>query len=366
MSQNTLSLILKRIDAPITAVFSHDEIILWPEGDLELLLELGLLRESSPAKSVECDECEEACIEEVIYIDGPKEGQVRAYVACHRREDVGRIQVQFDRLRRWEVNLPLIARGLAELVGFTYEIDEVIDGRLWYLGAPYVEGNRIDLFFARGIKWPDGRAVFANVGRIQECSEPIILVPYSIPTAHPFTHANRILSLSRLLYIEGDQLEIRMDELGAIAGKARGKRTRVIPQFKVPPDTRWGDLTFTFPNDEVVQVSGPSINEPRSFVEMGFQNKHMRDPDKACPDKLWRVLLLFAKLGGYVTWADLNNHIDLKQEPSKKNISDLRLRLKSLFATIEDDKPISNYSRETGYRCKIHLVYSGENPIHGL
>ena len=363
MYQGILKKILQRADSYGEPIFSFDEVKLWSDGALDRMVELGLIKPTALASTVICDGCEDRCQEEARY-RGTKAGKSQqAYIVCPNRDDMGPVPVNLERLKQWEVNLPVIAHGLAEMVGFTYDIDEIIPGRLWYLGAPYIEDKRIDLFLARGVKWPDGNDNFTNVGRIQECSEPLILVPCEIPSPHPFVNAGRILTLARMLYIDKDGMQMRKDELGFIAKKVRTQRTKIIEPITVRKGTQWKDVFLNFPSDEAVQITGPGINTGRSFAKLGFQDMHDKSPDKGRADSIWALLLVFAKLGNAMTAQEARSHVHRDFGTVKKRVSRLRTMLCAIFPGIPDKKPIGNYRKYVGWKVKINLVYGGEEPL---
>lgn len=69
MGQVTLVNILSRADLEPPPVFSSDDIREWP-AELQGILEgSSILQEASSALSAVCDGCEQACIEDVQYLD---------------------------------------------------------------------------------------------------------------------------------------------------------------------------------------------------------------------------------------------------------------------------------------------------------
>jgi hypothetical protein len=76
----------------------RDDLRGWPQGALAALEWCGALRETGLASAAGCDGCDDACIEETIVL-GEREG-TRAFVACSRRADMGRVDVPLERLRR--------------------------------------------------------------------------------------------------------------------------------------------------------------------------------------------------------------------------------------------------------------------------
>ncbi len=85
-------------------IISADEIADWPTGKLDELVEAGVLAEIQPSKGVVCHECEENCFIEPDIRTNPETGKTTGVLVCPRREDIGRIDVDLDRLRQWEIS----------------------------------------------------------------------------------------------------------------------------------------------------------------------------------------------------------------------------------------------------------------------
>jgi hypothetical protein len=85
-------------------IVTADEAAAWPEEKFDDLLREGILQEVQPATTVECDACFERHVEVVEYVEGPPGSELRAYIVC---PESGRVKVDPQRLRRWEIQ-PLI------------------------------------------------------------------------------------------------------------------------------------------------------------------------------------------------------------------------------------------------------------------
>ena len=104
MSPKVLNLILQLLDAHGEAVFGPEDVAAWPPGDFEEALADGLLVKAAPADEVVCPGCEDACLEDVVFIRGDGPEDTRAYVACGLRDDIARVQIPLETLDRWAVN----------------------------------------------------------------------------------------------------------------------------------------------------------------------------------------------------------------------------------------------------------------------
>ena len=94
-----------RSDRIVTA----DEVAEWPDGAFDALLREGILQEIQPATTVECDACFERHAEVVEFVEEPPGSALRAYIAC---PEFGRVKVDTQRMRRWEITATVQRRTL--------------------------------------------------------------------------------------------------------------------------------------------------------------------------------------------------------------------------------------------------------------
>lgn len=72
----------------------------------------GLIGKAEPARSAICDGCERACPMEVTWPGGNR----GPFIACDKRDDIGRVPVDPARLLQWSVSLEQLARTMAPLL----------------------------------------------------------------------------------------------------------------------------------------------------------------------------------------------------------------------------------------------------------
>lgn len=84
-------------------IITADETREWPEGKLDELLSQEILSEIQHASGVICDQCEDGCYIEPDIRMHPTGETVGVYT-CTRNPDIGRIDVNLDRLRQWKIN----------------------------------------------------------------------------------------------------------------------------------------------------------------------------------------------------------------------------------------------------------------------
>lgn len=82
-------------------VVGADEVAEWPDGLFDQLLADKLLTPDEPAHVLECRGCEQACFMPVEVMAAEGKRPARAFIACDKREDVGRVKVDFARMRQW-------------------------------------------------------------------------------------------------------------------------------------------------------------------------------------------------------------------------------------------------------------------------
>ena len=84
-------------------VIGADEAADWPEGAFATLEQDKLLTQTTPASSIECTGCEEACFMTVNILPTEAGRPARAFIVCTERDDMGRVKVEFPRLRQWRM-----------------------------------------------------------------------------------------------------------------------------------------------------------------------------------------------------------------------------------------------------------------------
>jgi hypothetical protein len=115
-------------------IFGADEAAQWPEGALETLVTCGLLGRAEPAKIVECDGCERNCFMPVHVRPAEDNRPARAFIACDKPENVGRVPVELGRLAQWRITSEMLAGVMARLLGFPNPTQEDSVGKSWSMG----------------------------------------------------------------------------------------------------------------------------------------------------------------------------------------------------------------------------------------
>jgi hypothetical protein len=116
------------------AIFSADEIGEWPAGALGSLVDAGMLQQAHPASVVECTGCEQNCLMPVHVLTAEDNRVARAFIACDKRDDIGRVPVDMGSLKAWQITGALLAKTVAQLLGFTQPPQYETTDKHWTLG----------------------------------------------------------------------------------------------------------------------------------------------------------------------------------------------------------------------------------------
>lgn len=105
--------------------------------------------------AIECDGCEENCINKPVVVYPAQEDKPgRAFIVCDEPNDMGRIRVNFDRMRQWQTTGDLIAGVLARLLGLSASVSTASETNQWNLGVlkGRKDKSRVTLLANEGFK----------------------------------------------------------------------------------------------------------------------------------------------------------------------------------------------------------------------
>lgn len=198
--------ILDRVDlvAAEAHVFTADEVAGWPREALDFFINQGLLSPTTPAHSLECDGCEERCFMPVAFTPAAPPKNTGPYIVCNQRDDIGRVAIAADRLKRWRVDLGRLAGVLSTLLEIDQTPRELIRHRLWDLGKVNLASGLSEAFLARGLDWTDAEQTFGKNREVKESMAPLFFTPGKRSNG-VFAHAS-VFPLSRMLRVQKDQL----------------------------------------------------------------------------------------------------------------------------------------------------------------
>jgi hypothetical protein len=114
--------------------FSEAEIGSWPADLMAALKASRLLSQASPADSLECPGCEEACVMPVHVMPGTGALPGRALIACDKRDDISRVNIPIASLARLKSSGAMLAESLANILFAELARPVALDGHRWQLG----------------------------------------------------------------------------------------------------------------------------------------------------------------------------------------------------------------------------------------
>ena len=135
---NPLQIVLERVGSadPVKgAFFFWDEVNGWPVDTVALLKKNGLLNTAQPMKTIVCDGCEESCDMPVVIHPAQDNRPARAFVECDKRDDIGRVKVNFDRMNQWRCTIDAVCSFIASSLGLRQSDKKIATANLWEIGV---------------------------------------------------------------------------------------------------------------------------------------------------------------------------------------------------------------------------------------
>lgn len=145
--------LLQRLATDKEGTIGWEEVRHWPKSMADALCGAGLLKPSTPATAVECPGCHGQCVMPVHVAPAQNGLPGRAFVACDRRDDIGRVKINLTRLGQWQCSRAQLAMWLARELGIKGKpVLEKATG-VYQLGS--VQGKKrlglLELAFADGV-----------------------------------------------------------------------------------------------------------------------------------------------------------------------------------------------------------------------
>ena len=224
-SHNPLHVILERVgyaEPAKGAFFPWDEVNGWPSGALDVLVASGLLQPAQPMAAIECDGCEENCTMFVTVYPAHEDNAGRAFITCDKRDDMGRVRVEFRRMKQWQATGGLIAAVLARLLGLPKAAFLAADGSQWDIGVlkGRVRRSPVRLLAGDGLR--------------------LTLAGHTVPLIELLTIKKDTLALDKSALIrlvnnpvgnaEEENPEARRERIRARVGEEKAKKTKAFLQ----------------------------------------------------------------------------------------------------------------------------------------
>ena len=141
MKRNALYELLDRIAAMQgkAVLISAHELNQWPAEEVVAFKKHKLIRQTSPATSVVCTECEESCIRPVYPVSS-SDGDSRLFLVCDIHDDVNKITVPVSHLEQWQTTGNFFANLIAELLELRRPNTTQTSAERWEAGL--LKGNK--------------------------------------------------------------------------------------------------------------------------------------------------------------------------------------------------------------------------------
>lgn len=157
---NLLQSILRRLEIEPPVFHSREIQALGPR--IEMLVQRGVLRETTPAGTATCTDCGGGYGRRVEYISDSKTGVKHGYINC---PECGVVEVSRDSLRRWRVDLSGLIGVVFDSAGVAGPATEVVPGRVWRVGRVTWSGRSREVYFGRCYRRDDGQPLVAEMSR---------------------------------------------------------------------------------------------------------------------------------------------------------------------------------------------------------
>jgi hypothetical protein len=218
-----LDLIWRRADVQ-GHVISHAELAAWPPGERKTIVDLGLIRRTTDATALVCDDCGESHSAEIVRDARRPE---LPYYLCPR---IGRVPIAVEATHQWEVDFDHLAVLIRTSLGLGGKASALTPSRIWLLGRQQQAGGFWELFLVRGICWLDGVGLLDQCLRLQQSPAPVVLAPRRLPSAESLGKRSwAVHSLSEVASIDSSKLEIDDHILSAAGAAALADSTSLRP-----------------------------------------------------------------------------------------------------------------------------------------
>lgn len=131
--EDVLQELTERFDGRRDTIIAWEQVRLWPKGAVSVFESAAWIRRTAEASTVECPGCEENCFMPVHVVRANEEAG-HAYVACDRRDDVGRVQIAVAQLQQWQITESHIANWVSAKLGLNGKAQRGKNGGSLILG----------------------------------------------------------------------------------------------------------------------------------------------------------------------------------------------------------------------------------------
>ncbi len=115
--EDVLQELIQRLGSGGDTVVAWEQVREWPAGAIAVFEKAGWIKPTVAASTVECPGCQESCFMLAPVLPARGEQPARAYVACDRRDDIGRVKIAISRLQQWQITEGQVARWVSSALG---------------------------------------------------------------------------------------------------------------------------------------------------------------------------------------------------------------------------------------------------------
>lgn len=138
--EDVLQELIQRLGSGGDSTLAWEQIREWPKGAVEGFEKAGWIKAAAPASTLECPGCEHNCFMPVHVLPEANGRPSRAFVACDRRDDMGRVKIPLVRLRQWQVTESQVARWVSGALGLKAKPEHEKTSGAYKLGD--LQGNK--------------------------------------------------------------------------------------------------------------------------------------------------------------------------------------------------------------------------------
>lgn len=156
-------------------VFDFFDTASWPGGSLELMCQLGILRDVSNGSIASCPNCNGEHREKIVHSQSSS-GEALMHIWC---PESMRVEVTPEMCKGWEINPIGLARVVAHSAGLDGDVRALESDRLFYCGCLSQNDVLINVYFSRVTKQLDATSLAEVVSH--SVVPAIIFVPVNSP-----------------------------------------------------------------------------------------------------------------------------------------------------------------------------------------
>jgi len=239
--------------------------------------------------------------------------------------------VPLYRLRQWEIDFGGLARAIALTLDLAGDSEEIVPGRIWFLGKATIAARSRELFLARGLTWEDARDVIGKSTRLNAAKSAIVFAAGDVPPEEIWNgDAPPVVALKTVASFEQAGLSVDRPHIESLLSAGRKKAPVVsMSSFPTPAGTTWADVRIIV-NKAELSITAKGKLRQYTFKEAGFEEGRKRN----APNRLWTLLKAFAMHGGVLPFKAVE---EKDRDNLKQYVSDLRDSIAALIPGIDGD-----------------------------